>query len=161
MAKGNRSLRYTSEADMPAPMRALYAQQLERIAPPLAPGSEPAAAAAPPAARPAHAQHQRGVMNKTEKAYADFLDARVRAGEVREWLFERITLWLAPKTTLTPDFTVILPCGTTEFHEVKGFWHEDARVKTKVAAASFPFRIVAVQRKRGQWLFEEFPRGGK
>ncbi len=160
MAKGNRSLRYTSEADMPAPMRALYVQQLERIAPPTAPGAPPVAAPAPAPAR-ARPQHKSGEMNKTEKAYAAHLDARVQAGEVLWWKFESIKLYLAPKTFLTVDFFVQLADETLEAHEVKGFWEDDARVKVKVAAAMYPFRFLGVQRVRGKWVFELFPMGGK
>ena len=47
-----------------------------------------------------------------------------------------------------------------EFHEVKGFWRDDARVKIKVAAEHFPFKFVAVRKKKlsegGGWDVEEF-----
>jgi len=43
-----------------------------------------------------------------------------------------------------------------EFHEVKGYWMDDAKVKIKVAAAKFPFRFVAMKLEKGLWKKEEF-----
>ena len=34
--------------------------------------------------------------------------------------------------------------GLIECHEVKGFWHDDARAKIKIAADLYPFRFLAV-----------------
>lgn len=86
-------------------------------------------------------------MNKTERAYATVLDARVKAGEVRAWHYEGLTLKLADDTRYTPDFFVVLADWTCELHEVKGFWRDDAKVKTKVAARMYPFPIYAVTRE--------------
>lgn len=95
-------------------------------------------------------------MNKTEQAYAAHLALLQRAGEIREYRFEPLKLRLADKTFYTPDFAVVR-ADCLELHEVKGFWEDDARVKIKVAAAQYPwFRFVAVQRKRQQWVMEEF-----
>jgi len=100
-------------------------------------------------------------MNKWERAYSQLLDLRKFAGEIRGWDFEAITFRLAKKTRYTPDFAVYLPDGTTELHEVKGFWREDARVKIKVAARMFPaFKFIAVRPMKkkhgGGWAVEEF-----
>lgn len=95
-------------------------------------------------------------MNKTEAAYADFLEAKKRAGAIADYRFECAKLRLADKTFYTPDFMVLDPDGSIEFHEVKGFWEEDARVKIKVAAAQFPFVFVAVKRVKGGWEKEVF-----
>ncbi|EAA9058606.1 DUF1064 domain-containing protein [Salmonella enterica] len=50
--------------------------------------------------------------------------------------------------------------GEMELHEVKGFWTDDARVKTKVAADQYPFRIIGVTAKAkkagGGWNIEKF-----
>lgn len=101
-----------------------------------------------------------GQMNKTEAAYCQLLEMRKRAGEIAWYRFEGIKLRLADNTFYTPDFAVMLASGEMELHEVKGFWVEDARVKTKVAADQYPFRIIAVtpQAKKlgGGWKVEEF-----
>lgn len=96
-------------------------------------------------------------MNKTERAYADTLDLLQKAGEVASWKFEAVKLKLAGATFYSPDFLVILPCGRVEMHEVKGFWMDDARVKLKVAAESFPWFIFKAIKKSGRgWDIEEF-----
>lgn len=79
-----------------------------------------------------------GVMNATEKAYADELEARKKSGEILDYKFEPITLKIAKDTRYTPDFFVMMADCTLEFHEVKGHWQDDAKVKIKVAAAQFP-----------------------
>lgn len=100
--------------------------------------------------------HRAGEMNKTEAAYAAYLDAQKKAGLIADYRFEAVKLRLADKTFYTPDFVVLAPDGVLEMHEVKGFWEEDARVKIKVAAAQFPFRFVAITRDKGNWAFESF-----
>lgn len=102
-----------------------------------------------------------GQMNESEKAYAEVLEARKRAGEVEWWVFEGIRLNLAPRTTLTPDFVVMLAGGELQLHDVKGakaIIQEDAKVKMKVARAKFPFALFYVfppKRKGGEWTLEE------
>lgn len=100
--------------------------------------------------------HRAGEMNKTEAAYAAYLEILKRTGEIADYRFEAVKLRLADKTFYTPDFVVLAPDGVLEMHEVKGFWEEDARVKIKVAAAQFPFRFVAITRDKGNWSFESF-----
>lgn len=101
-----------------------------------------------------------GAMNKTEQAYANQLEMRLRAGEIAWYRFEGIKLRLADKTFYTPDFAVMQANGELELHEVKGFWTDDARVKTKVAADQYPIRIIAVSARKasagGGWEIEEF-----
>ena len=103
-----------------------------------------------------------GTMNKTEAAYAAFLEQRRIAGEVAWWKFEALTLKLALGTRLTPDFFVMLADGSLEAHDTKGSLHvytDDAKVKMKVAASLFPFRFfVAIPRARkagGGWDISE------
>lgn len=97
-----------------------------------------------------------GEMNRLESEYAAYLRGLQHAGEVLWWAFEPIKLKLARLTTYTPDFVVMTKDGTLECHETKGFWQDDAKVKIKVAAEKFPFRFVAITKKRGQWETEEF-----
>lgn len=92
-----------------------------------------------------------GQMNGLERRYADHLNLRLAAGELDRWDYEPVTLKLAPRTTYTPDFRVILPDGTEEYHETKGFMRDDAHVKLKVAAAQHPytFRLVTWAKATG------------
>jgi hypothetical protein len=102
-----------------------------------------------------------GSMNKLEAAYGAHLEAAFRAGAIAAFAFEPEKLRLADKTFFTPDFRVVTSDGFIEFHEVKGFWEDDARVKIKVAAEMHPYRFVAVtqERKTRAWVHEYF--GGK
>lgn len=101
-----------------------------------------------------------GEMNKTEAAYAQHLERRRLVDEIDRWDFEPEKLRLADRTFYSPDFRVVLADGSVEFHEVKGFWEDDARVKIKVAAELHPYRFVAVRvkpkRDGGGWAEEEF-----
>lgn len=99
----------------------------------------------------------RGNMNKTEQAYvAEVLDPELRAGLILWYRFEAIKLRLADNTFLTVDFPVITAAGELEFREVKGRWTDNARAKTKVAAAQYPFRFFAIYRVgRHGWRSED------
>ena len=101
-----------------------------------------------------------GEMNKTEEAYAHYLELYRRAGEILWFKFEGVKLRLADNTFYTPDFAVMGADQSLACHEVKGFWEDDARVKIKVAASIYPFRFIAVTAKPkksgGGWAVEEF-----
>ncbi|MEW3279069.1 DUF1064 domain-containing protein [Escherichia coli] len=97
-----------------------------------------------------------GQMNKTESAYCQHLELRKRAGEIVWYRFEGIKLRLADNTFYTPDFAVMLATGEMELHEVKGFWTDDARVKTKVAADQYPFRIIAAENELARKAVQAF-----
>ncbi|AKG19263.1 hypothetical protein AAX09_07620 [Moraxella bovoculi] len=103
----------------------------------------------------------KGEMNKTETEYAQHLELLKRAGEILNFKFEPLKLSLAKNTTYTPDFMVINKNREIELHEVKGFWKDDARVKTKVAQATFPYFVfVGITKnpksKGGGWNYEYF-----
>lgn len=99
-------------------------------------------------------------MNKLEREYAEHLEIRRIAGEVLWWAYEPIKFRLAASTFYTPDFGVMLANGEVEFHETKGFWEDDARVKIKCAADKFPFRFIALKKLAkkhgGGFAVEEF-----
>lgn len=101
-----------------------------------------------------------GQMNQTEEAYARALELRRTLGEVAWFKFEGVKLRLADNTFYSPDFAVMLANGQIEMHEVKGFWHDDARAKIKIAADMYPFRFIAVSKRAkkdgGGWAMEEF-----
>ncbi len=103
-----------------------------------------------------HKQHRPGEMNKTELAYSQRLQVLKYAGEILDFKFECIKLNLAARTFYTPDFLVIYP-DHFEIHEVKGWWEEDARVKIKVAAETFPwFFFRGVKLIKREWVYEDF-----
>lgn len=108
----------------------------------------------------ARAQHKREGMNKLEEAYSKELERLKLEGKVQHYSYEAVKLRLADRTFYTPDFFVVDASGEVEFHETKGFWEDDARVKIKVAAETFPFRFVGVTQKSkkngGGFEFEEF-----
>jgi len=103
-----------------------------------------------------HQSHTPGRMNKWEALYADRLRIRVAAGEVLLYWFEAVKFRLAEGCWYCPDFLVLLASGQWEVHEVKGFWREDAKVKVKVMAESFPFPLIIVSKGTGmaQWQYE-------
>lgn len=95
-------------------------------------------------------------MNKTELAYSNHLNALKLSGEVVWYEFESIKLRLADNTYYNPDFLVMLSSGALQVHEVKGYMMDDANVKIKVAAESFPFPFFVVRKgKAGQWNITE------
>lgn len=99
-------------------------------------------------------------MNKTEGRYAALLEMRKQAGEIQDWRYEPLKIKLAEATYYTPDFLVVM-ADCFEFHEVKGYWRDDARVKIKVAAAKCPWiKFFAVQWIKSAWQMEEI-RGGE
>jgi len=101
-------------------------------------------------------------MNGLEKCYADYLELLARAEEIvgAEFEPEKLRIGLDHLTTYTPDFRVVRNDGTIEFHEVKGNWEDDARVKIKVAARVHPYVFRAVTRRTkaagGGWQYECF-----
>lgn len=101
-----------------------------------------------------------GHMNRTEAAYAAFLDTLILCKDVLWWKFEAAKLRLADNTFYSPDFLVLRADGAIECHEVKGHWEDDARVKIKVAASIYPMQFIAVQAlpksKGGGWKVERF-----
>ena len=96
-----------------------------------------------------------GVMNRTESKYAQYLENRKLLGEIIRYDFEPESLRLAKGCVYMPDFRVQLANGELEFHEVKGYWMDDAKVKVKVAAQTHPYRFIAVYYKKGEFTFEE------
>jgi len=108
-----------------------------------------------------------GKMNKTEQAYSEVLNQRIEAGEVISWRYEPLTFRLAKRTTITPDFWVVMADGSIEIHEVKacnanGSYRieDDAAVKIKCAAEEyreFRWLLCGLKPKRigAGWRIEE------
>lgn len=97
-----------------------------------------------------------GKMNKTEKAYNNFLSIQKKFGAVLWFEFEPMNLRLADKCFYKVDFLVLTKDFNLEVHEVKGYWTDDALVKIKVAAEKFPFRFISKQLVKGEWITREF-----
>ena len=101
-----------------------------------------------------------GVMNKSESAYAQELEAQKHAGLILWYGFEVMTFKLAADTRYTPDFVVMLANNQLQAREVKGFWQGDAKVKIKVASALFPIQFIAIHARSkkdgGGWSVTEF-----
>lgn len=95
-------------------------------------------------------------MNKTERAYAAKLETEKMAGLILWYEFEPLKLRLADGCQYEIDFLVLTADRSLEVHEVKGYWTDDALVKIKVAAEKFPFRFVAIQYIKKEWVEREF-----
>lgn len=97
--------------------------------------------------------------NKTEMAYADYLEDLRLAGVIRRYRFEGIKLKLARKAYYTPDFYVLMADRSVQAHEVKGHMREAARVRLLTAAEEWPeILFILVKRDpqhKGAWLFTE------
>jgi hypothetical protein len=105
-----------------------------------------------------------GQMNKTEQSYWEHLLLQRAEGKILWCSYEPLRFRLAPRTTYTPDFGVMLKDHTLEFHETKGFLEEDAIVKFKMVRElywMFAFRMF--KRGKGRWneLYSEFGKDGE
>lgn len=99
-------------------------------------------------------RHRPGVMNGLETKYHLHLQRLKELKEIDDFKFEAMKFRLADKTFYTPDFAVLKPDGFIEYHEVKGYWEDDARVKIKVAAEMHWFKFIGVTLTKGVWVFE-------
>lgn len=98
-----------------------------------------------------------GKPNKTEAAYIRHLNTLQAAGVIHQYWFQAVKLRVAyDQCWIVIDFMVQTPQGLIELHDVKGGpTEDDAIVKEKVIATLFPFRLVEVRLKAGQWIFKE------
>lgn len=94
--------------------------------------------------------------NDTERAYAQHLALLRCAGAIKFWAYEAIRVRLGDSAFYGCDFAVVTAQDELEFHEVKGFWREAAKVRIRVASSLYPFRFIAVQKTKGGWITEEF-----
>lgn len=131
-----------------------FARRKPKVDPATMPTSGGASSPARARARP----KQDGTMNQLEADYSLLLEQLRVGGVITRWDFEPVKLRLADRTFYTPDFRVLCPDGLEEFHEVKGFWEEDARIKIKVAAAQHPYTFVGATKRSVKlpWKFEVF-----
>ena len=92
--------------------------------------------------------------SKWEMQYAAYLDLRKTVGQVKDWQYEPDTLVCAGGTKYTPDFRVTYPDDAREYHEVKGFWRTQDKVRMREAAVVSPLPIVLVSRRAGAWTLK-------
>ena len=103
-----------------------------------------------------------GVMNRLEADYAALLEARKREGTVLWYRYEAAKWRLTDRDSLTgyvSDFVVQLSTGEVVLVEVKGgFFPEKNRLKLKLLADQYPFRVVLARRSRkaDPWTEEDF-----
>jgi len=112
-----------------------------------------------------------GERNKLEAAYEQHLETLKRAGMIVDFKFEGIKLRLADNTFYTPDFIVFDDDGVVELHDTKGTtkrkksdgskvaapWiEEDAKLKLKLVAELYPFRVFAIFKTTNGWERMEF-----
>jgi hypothetical protein len=96
--------------------------------------------------KPKTPSHTFGVMNRTEAAYAQELEAYLVSGIVSWYKFEVIKFRLANRTTYTPDFAVFQG-GKLTFIEIKGFERDGSGDKFKIAAEMFPFEFKMLRKR--------------
>lgn len=114
-----------------------------------------------PRARGRAVRRTAGEMNKTEAAFAaEVLGPLLTAGAITAWWFDDFTFRLAKDCRYTPDFVVMMADGLLKVYEVKGHMEEDALVKIKMFAQTFPFDVSAVfrvpKREGGGWKYRTF-----
>lgn len=94
---------------------------------------------------------KRGVMNKLEKSYSEFLTSRP---DVVSWKYEPVKLKLRGRRWFLPDYEVVFEDGRHEFHECKANhrWYEKGIIKLNWAADMYPqFRFVLIKKVKGGW----------
>ena len=92
-------------------------------------------------------------LNKTERAWLQVL----RAKKYPIIGIQDHTLKLADRCRYSPDFRTVDNQGETIMWEVKGFLRDDALVKIKTAARTFPeYRFIMVMKDKTGWTEREF-----
>lgn len=136
----NRSLRFSSVADMPAGMRALFegkgAPRPAEVDAPAVPGQK----------RPKYGNKITVVDgirfdSKKEASYYEQLKLRQRGGEVHFWL-RQVPVHLPGGTKYVLDFVVFLKSGEVQFVDVKGRETKEFRIKKREVEHHYPFRIL-------------------
>lgn len=121
-------------------------------------------------------RHTPGSINKDEASYRDYLDLRIRLGEIM-WRSEHegVKIKLTKDLHYTIDFAVLANDGILEFHDVKGskknkskqkdgtikdlghkaYIEDDALVKLKIVAETWPVRVMIVYKVQGNWMVKQ------
>lgn len=97
--------------------------------------------------------------SKWEHAYAGHLDYLLQLGIITGWAYEPDTIVCAGGTKYTPDFRVSFPQNRPdEYHEVKGFFRTQDRVRVREALAVSACDVILVSRAKGNWTYKRLPR---
>lgn len=139
MSKG--ALRYRSEADMPASMRALHQRQHGNPAdaPGWVPGGAPAKRGSKYAAQPTEVDGIR-FDSKAEARYYQQLKARVVAGEVSYFL-RQVPIHLPGNVRYVVDFLEFWADGRVRYVDVKGVQTAMFKTKKRQVEALYPITI--------------------
>lgn len=99
-----------------------------------------------------------GELNRTEKAFAAYLQERQAAGAIIWWKSHPFNVRLAENTFYRPDFLCLLADMSLVIYEVKGSYTSDkGQMKIKLCVEALPvFKVIKASRKNGVWNFEEF-----
>ena len=81
---------------------------------------------------------RRPYRSQLEAEYAGVLELRKRAGEIKDYGYERIKIRLPGNVWFTPDWDVIESDGSVSLIETKGFMRESARNKLRAAVELYP-----------------------
>lgn len=98
--------------------------------------------------------------SKWESAYAAHLDVLQLLGHIVSWQYECETLVCAGGTKYTPDFRVKFTDEREEYHEVKGYFRPQDKVRVREALAVSLLPVVLVSRKGGAWVYKALPARG-
>lgn len=94
------------------------------------------------------------VRSRWEANWARYLNFLQSQGQIISWAYEPETFEFPIKRGTrfyTPDFKVILPDGSVEYHEVKGYMTPESKTRAKRMAKYYPrIKIVMVERERYQ-----------
>lgn len=88
-----------------------------------------------------------------ELNYAHYLNFLIKCNEIVSWEYEVDTFWFEKikrgVRSYKPDFKVLLPNGSIEYHEVKGRMDDKSGTKLKRMAKYHPeIKIVLIDAKR-------------
>ena len=87
------------------------------------------------------------VRSKWEANYARYLKFLQAQGEIKSWKYEARTFEFPVKRGTrfyTPDFEVVKPDDTVEYHEVKGYDYPEGKTARKRLATHFPEIMLVV-----------------
>jgi hypothetical protein len=92
----------------------------------------------PPQDAPAEAHRGPKYKSTWEARAAELLDLRLRAGEIRSWIYEGMHVRLPGDIMYRVDFVIQLWDGRIQGWEIKGRMREPARIKLRQAVERYP-----------------------
>lgn len=102
-------------------------------------------------------------MNRTEQAYAQYLEGLYLSREILWWGFEAIKVRIGHNSWFSPDFLIMYPDHRLECHDTKSarggakyFAEDDAIAKARAMGKTFPIPVFFVwKQKDGSWATRE------